>query len=110
MNLKRSYGFNLLMALDQLINALFWGNPDETISSRAYRRKTEGSVKWKRIEKFIDFLFYFDRVQASTGHVVKHCELSFLVSLRRRQSRLEAYMTDSYKSLIEELKRGYVEL
>lgn len=31
----RAYFWNLLIAIDQLINTLFGGDPDETISSRA---------------------------------------------------------------------------
>ncbi len=35
----RQYWLNFLTAFDQLINAIFGGYPDETISSRAYRNK-----------------------------------------------------------------------
>lgn len=38
----RAYLFNLLIAFDQLVNALFAGNPDETISSRAAKARAEG--------------------------------------------------------------------
>jgi hypothetical protein len=39
------YVFNLLVALDQIINALFGGYPDETISLRAARACERGK-RW----------------------------------------------------------------
>lgn len=41
------YGKGLLIAIDQLINALFGGWPDETMSSRAYRLSLNG-IGWPR--------------------------------------------------------------
>ena len=38
------YIWNVLIAIDQLFNALFGGDPDETISSRAGKR--QGKSKW----------------------------------------------------------------
>jgi len=52
--------------VDQAINALFWGWPDETISSRVHR---EG-IKWA--EHLINRLFWFD-----TQGDIKHCELAY---------------------------------
>lgn len=40
----KRYIWNLLIALDQLGNALFAGDPDETISSRAGKAMHEGKV------------------------------------------------------------------
>jgi len=37
MTIKR-YLWNLLISLDQLVNTLFLGNPDETISSRCGKK------------------------------------------------------------------------
>lgn len=45
---------NLLIALDQLLNAIFAGWPDETMSSRAYRWDVAGVRSWPR--KVIDFI------------------------------------------------------
>ena len=49
---------NILIALDQLINAVCGGWPDETISSRAWRWEEKGKRAWPR--KLIDALFFFD--------------------------------------------------
>lgn len=102
--MKRSYGFNLLLALDQSLNAIFWGNPDETISSRAYRGRINGSRKWTVIEKIIDILFFYDRITTDSGELIKHCELSFLFYLRRKKKTLADYMKEEYESLLEFLK------
>jgi hypothetical protein len=69
---KRPYVLSILIAVDQLANAIIGGWPDETISSRAHREE------WKKAEKFIDTLFWFDK-QGDIGH----CELSYLGELVR---------------------------
>ena len=43
-----SYGKAVLIAIDQLVNALAFGYPDETISSRAYRWDSHGKRHWPR--------------------------------------------------------------
>lgn len=55
-----------LIALDQLVNALCGGWPDETISSRAWRWELAGKRGWPRI--LIDTVFFFDP---------DHCRESF---------------------------------
>ena len=42
----------ILIALDQLLNTIFLGWPDETISSRAWRWEKDGIRSWPR--KVID--------------------------------------------------------
>ena len=54
-----SRGKRILIALDQLVNAVFNGWPDETISSRAWRWERNGKRAWPR--KLIDAVFFFDR-------------------------------------------------
>lgn len=48
----------ILIALDQLCNALCGGWPDETLSSRAWRWELAGKRAWPR--KLIDALFFWD--------------------------------------------------
>ena len=43
-----SYGKSVLIALDQLVNALCGGWPDETISSRTWRWELAGVRSWPR--------------------------------------------------------------
>lgn len=65
---------NNLIALDQLLNAIFCGACDETLSSRAYRLEQERGLKWPRI--LIDTLLFFDR---------DHCYQSYLSEIERKQ-------------------------
>ena len=57
---------HILIAVDQLLNALCNGWPDETLSSRAWRWEQSGKRSWPR--KLIDSLFFFDP---------HHCRESF---------------------------------
>lgn len=41
-----NYGFNLAYSIDQLANAFWLGEPDETISSRTGRALKSGKAKW----------------------------------------------------------------
>ena len=65
---------NILIALDQFLNALFRGMPDETLSARAWRLEQERGRKWPRI--LIDTLLFFDR---------DHCYQSYLSEIERKQ-------------------------
>lgn len=68
------YVKNILIGLDQLANAIFRGEPDETLSSRAWRLQEERGRKWPRI--LIDLLFFFDK---------NHCYESYLSEIERKQ-------------------------
>ena len=68
---KRSYLQSVLIAVDQLFNALLAGYPDETLSSRAFRCRHK--KRWAITEKVINAIFFWDR----QGDI-RHCELSFL--------------------------------
>jgi hypothetical protein len=59
---KLPYWLNVLVAIDQLGNAIADGNPDNTISARvgyfaSNAHKSEIKVYWKTLEKIIDFGF-----------------------------------------------------
>lgn len=45
MNLAKRYLWNLLLSLDQLLNTIMGGDPDETISSRAAKLSRKGE-RW----------------------------------------------------------------
>ena len=78
MKLKQ-YIINILIAFDQFINVLFLGQPDETISSRAWRCKDVSSF-WKVMRRVIDLLFFFQQ---------QHCFNAYLAELERKQIQLE---------------------
>lgn len=104
--IKRSYTKNLLIAIDQLLNAVFKGEPDETISSRAYRRRLEGSTKWGYFEKVIDILFYKDKAILPNGNVVKHCQLSMLAEMIQAKTGYRVYKYDAHKDIIRQLQEN----
>ena len=70
---------NVLIGFDQFINTLLFGEPDETISSRAWRCKDVSSF-WRFMRKFIDLLFFFQP---------QHCFKAYLAELNRKQIQLE---------------------
>ena len=53
-----TYWKKVLIAVDQLANALLAGFPDETLSSRAWRWEQDGVRSWPR--RFIDRLFFWE--------------------------------------------------
>lgn len=64
----------VLIAFDQLLNAIFGGWADETISARAYR--LQASQPYKTLRPLIDGLFFFQP---------EHCKNSFYSELTRSQ-------------------------
>jgi hypothetical protein len=63
----KSYFINMLIALDQLLNALAGGYPDETISLHAARARDKGSKTGCVLCKMLDWFDknHCDRVIAS---------------------------------------------
>ena len=74
-----SYWVNMLLAIDQLFNAITGGSCDETFSSRTYRMASLEKPLWMALEKVIDILFYWD----TTKEGISHCESSYLVEMNR---------------------------
>lgn len=66
--------FQVLVAIDQLINTLFWGMADETLSARAWRHKLDGSRSWPAW--IIDRLFFWQK---------DHCKWAYESEVERRQ-------------------------
>ena len=51
------YALNSLVAWDNLINAcVLMGDPDETISSRAYKGRINGKKHWTLLADFLDWV------------------------------------------------------
>lgn len=59
-------GLQVLIAFDQLVNALLGGMADETLSSRAYRHSRDGSRKWP--EKVINLLFFWQKAHCKQAY------------------------------------------
>jgi hypothetical protein len=56
MKILFKYIINILIAIDQFINTIFFGDPDETISSRTGKaiRANKGSWFAKKLNAFLD--------------------------------------------------------
>lgn len=84
----KGYFYHVLIAIDQLLNALLGGNADETLSSRTYRRGRANLRQWQEDLPFkwrwlvawlvIDVLFIVFFWQT------RHCEKSFDAELKRK--------------------------
>jgi len=75
----QGYFYNISVALDQLLNALFFGFADETLSSRAYRLSLKGLWwRWHICKQAIDALalLFGDK---------DHCYVSFISERDGRQ-------------------------
>lgn len=80
-----NYLKQLTIATDQLINTIFGGWADETLSSRAYRLNDNGSSFWDKLPcRVIDTVFFWD-YQIINGFEIGHCELSYLSEKQRLQ-------------------------
>lgn len=71
-----SYWHGLFLALDQLVNAIFGGHPDETLSSRLWRKRAK-SIGWRAGWYFIDGLWLILFWQKD------HCQTAYLYEMER---------------------------
>ena len=70
---------NILIGLDQFLNTLIGGYPDETISAKAWRMETfRGSKSWGYARRVIDWAF--SRVEPN------HCEAAYDWEVLHNQS------------------------
>jgi hypothetical protein len=65
----------VLIALDQLVNACLGGFADETLSARCWRLRSRQPYRF--LQPVIDGLFFWQE---------RHCEQSHISELRRLQS------------------------
>jgi len=61
------YFYNLLIGLDQFVNVILGGAPDQTISSRCWKHRDHWAGKLA--VSFVDFLFGW--------HEANHCRASY---------------------------------
>ncbi len=66
----------VLIALDQMANAICGGWADETLSSRAYRESP-------RVEKFINALFFWDKDHCYESYVSEQLRTQLPPELRK---------------------------
>ena len=78
--MKRKYWHQLLIAIDQLFNALFAGWADETISSRAYRCRDKW--RWRITMRVINVIFFWQD---------NHCKEAYLFELEQGHKPQDFY-------------------
>ena len=76
-----TYGKRILIGLDQLLNTLFMGWPDETLSSRCCRWELEGIRAWPR--KLVDTLFFWQTGPCRSAYESERKRLQFPPELRK---------------------------
>ena len=61
------YSKRVLIGVDQLVNSLLGGMPDETISAKVYRKSLDKGGAWKTAEKAINAMFQ-DKTHCYTAY------------------------------------------
>ena len=78
-----TYGKRILIGFDQLLNTLFMGWPDETLSSRCYRWARDG-VTWPR--RVVDGLFFWEKEHSKSSYRSERLGRQSPPELRRMMS------------------------
>lgn len=68
------YFLRVLIAIDQLVNTIFGGMPDETISAKLWRLRDR--QPYKTLRYIVDALFWFDK---------DHCRTSYESEIKKTQ-------------------------
>lgn len=61
-----TYVMKVMIAFDQLANAVIGGHPDETLSAAAHRRHLEGRSGWRNL---INGLFWWQEDHCRDAHI-----------------------------------------
>ncbi|UWZ92181.1 DNA helicase UvrD [[Pasteurella] aerogenes] len=75
----KKWFYHVLIAVDQLFNALTGGGADETLSSRTYRHailSDRPKQRWNTMYLFIEFLFFWEK---------EHCKTAYESELKGKQ-------------------------
>lgn len=71
-----NYLLSVWISIDQLLNALLLGAPDESLSSRAYRADRDGKAFGRFFRPLIDGIFFWQN---------RHCHAAYLAEVQRKQ-------------------------
>jgi hypothetical protein len=83
-----NYLLGIAIALDQLVNALIGGDPDEMISARAHEESKKGSKFWIKARKVIDKLFFWQ---------INHSENAYEYERKKVIERYKSYFPTEQK-------------
>lgn len=74
--------FQILIAIDQLANALLGGDADETLSARAHRQRVKGHRYWGWTAGAIDKLFFWQGPgHRKNAYIKEFARKSYLLGL-----------------------------
>ena len=76
-------GKAILIALDQLVNTLAGGWPDETFSSRCWRWSKDGKRDWPR--RVVDWLFFLEAEHCKSSYESERLGRQLPPELRRQE-------------------------
>ena len=76
-------GKAILIALDQLLNTVFNGCPDETFSSRCWRWSKDGKRDWPR--RVVDWLFFLEAEHCKSSYESERLGRQLPPELRRQE-------------------------
>lgn len=82
------YVMQVLIAVDQLFNALFKGWADETLSSRCWRAERDGKFYGKLWRPVIDTLFFFEPNHCFQSYVSERKRLQLAPEFRLQNTEL----------------------
>ena len=79
----KRYFLNILIAIDQLVNAVFFGYPDETLSARCWRSYADGGQRKRSgiAVYVIDRIFFWDKDEDGDYN---HCHSSYWHEMHRK--------------------------
>ena len=77
----KQYAFELLIALDRMVNAILGGSCDETLSARAWAMHLKGQPYWGWTYRAINTLFFWQH---------DHCQGAYLYERSRWSDRVKS--------------------
>ena len=77
-----TYGKRILIGLDQFLNTLFMGWPDETLSSRCWRWEQAGIRAWPR--NLVDGSFFWETEHCRNAYESERTHMQLPSELRKR--------------------------
>ena len=75
-----TYAKAVLIAVDQFLNALCCGWPDETLSSRCWRWDRDGVRHWPR--RLVDALFFWEKAHCRESYESEQLRMQMPPELR----------------------------
>lgn len=96
----QNVGINLLISLSQLLNVVCLGDPDEMLSSRAWRLQAD--PVWGTVRLLLDTVYPLSQWK---GIYSSHCEACYQAEKKRLTERLRYYSDQEPEELADVQER-----